>query len=166
MLTYYRRQGVNAMGEFGPSGGPGGSFSFDQVLLAMDPAVPGQLLDIHITKVDIWWGAEINSIKAYYIDSTGNTYTGTRYGTSGGSNMDTYVVPQNEFLTGIKGQSGHRVDAITFMTRNTNSMGYGSGGGGRDYLYTVEFGFEIVGFKVWSGDSIDAIGIYTRQHRI
>jgi len=140
LLTSVRAQAGSCQG---PWGGPGGvSFS--------DPAVAGaQIQSIYMT-----WGSYVESVQM-------NMATGA-LPVHGGSGPKTTSIgfSTGEYLTGITGQYGLYLDAVSFIT---NKKTYGPFGlpkaGLSSFSFNLAPGQTTIGFCGRAGKYIDALGI-------
>ncbi len=65
----------------------------------------------------------------------------------------------DEYIIGIAGRFGDRIDSIRFYTSKKNTPVYGGNGGTVDFGYTAPAGQKIVAFIGRAGDNLDAIGV-------
>lgn len=66
---------------------------------------------------------------------------------------------RDEYIIGIAGRYGGRIDSLRFYTSKKNSPVFGGGGGTVDFGYTAPSGQKIVAFFGRAGNNLDAIGV-------
>lgn len=137
---------MNAQYKFGPSGGnDGGDFS--------DAPPPGK----KIKKIDIWAGDFVDGIQITWSNESPSEKHG-----GGSGEPDTIRLAADEYLVGITGRYGRKLDSITFITSRGKEHPYGGEGGNVEYAYNATVPYlqdaHIVGFFGQSGSVINAIG--------
>lgn len=117
----------------------------------------------------------IGCIRVLYRDSSGKFVGQTE---SGGDcrlqDNDLKDVPswnrielaRDEFLIGIAGRYGTRIDSIRFFTNKRNIPSLGGSGGEVDFGYTATAGQMIVGFFGRASDNLDAIGVLYAPQKV
>ena len=70
-----------------------------------------------------------------------------------------FKLAPDEYIIGIAGRYGDRVDSLRFYTNKQNSPVYGGRGGTVDFGYTAPSGQKIAAFIGRAGDNLDAIGV-------
>ena len=135
----------------GPSGGIGGSDFAD---------TPSP--EVRITALTVWHGKWVDAIQVFWSDGTSSPKHG------GGSGDGTTIpLADGEYLVGIFGRYGEKVDSIGFVTNNRVCGPYGGSGGDVDYHYNdakhedvkpTSPSVTIVGFCGREEDYIYAIG--------
>ena len=130
----------------GPSGGIGGSDFAD---------TPSP--EVRITALTVWYGEWVDAIQVHWSDGTSSPKHG-----GGGGGGDTIPLAADEYLVGIFGKYGEKVDSIGFVTNNRVCGPYGGDGGNVEYHYNdakpLPPNVTIVGFCGRAGEYIDAIG--------
>lgn len=135
----------------GPSGGIGGS-DFEDI----PPA------NARIKSLTVWYREWVDAIQVFWSDGTSSQKHG------GGSGDGTTIpLADGEYLVGISGKYGAKVDSIRFVTNQGTHGPYGGDGGDVKYHYNdakhedvkpTSPSVTIVGFWGRAGDHIDAIG--------
>jgi hypothetical protein len=128
----------------GPSGGGGGS-PFN------DGAQAGR-----ITEVRVRCGDEVDSIQAVWDN---NPLEEHRHGGNGGNGPFALALAADEYITGISGKKGSRVDKMSIFTNKRQFGPCGGNGGDSDYTYSVPEGWRLVGFHGRSNVGLDSIGV-------
>lgn len=142
---------MTATKQLGPSGGGGGHpFSDD----ALPPSS-------RVVEVRIRHGKYIDAVQIIHETSVGAVHPMPMHGGDGGK-LDVFQLDADEYITGISGGYGKKVDSLRLHTNRQESILYG-GSGPNSYRYDVEASTEVVGFFGRCGDLIDAIGIIIRQ---
>jgi hypothetical protein len=120
-----------------------------------DREVPSgaRLAEIRISSGDM-----IDSIQAIYVLPDGRSMEGVRHG-GGGGRVNSLRLDSDEYVIGISGRYGDKVDSIRIHTNKRVSQNYGGGGGNRDFRIEVPARNQAVGFTGRSGDLLDAIGL-------
>lgn len=136
----------------GYSGGYGGREFSDDALPALSKVV----------QVKVRHGRSIDAIQIIHETSSGVRHPMSAHGGNGGREED-FLLDDDEFIIGITGRFGNRVDSIQFITNKQRSQMFGGNGGGASYLYEAPDGTEIAGFFGRSGNVIDAIGIILKR---
>ena len=143
----------------GPSGGRGGN-AFDHW-----KATGG---GTDISSVSVLQDKEIRCISVTYrtAPTSANAPLQVKNGfcEPGPGNLDFYGwkgigLDADEYIVGIAGRHGDRIDSLRFYTNKKNSPVYGGGGGTVDFGYTAPQGQMIVAFFGRAGASLDAIGV-------
>ncbi|MBM4459956.1 MAG: jacalin-like lectin domain protein [Chloroflexi bacterium] len=130
----------------GPSGGISGS-DFDDTLLAAGK---------RIVKVTIGHGTWVDAVQVSWSDGSSSL----KHSGDGGS-TDTISFAADEYLTGITGKYGAKVDSIRFITNKTTYGPDGGPGGDVEYHYNAGPAapeLRIAGFLGRCGRYVDAIG--------
>ena len=140
------------VGRCGPSGGSGGQEFIDD-------AIPQ---NSKVVEVIIHAGNQVDSVQIVHETNSGVRQPLPAHGGAGGS-RDSFILDADEFITGISGRFGSRVDSIQIHTNKQSSIRFGGSGGGADYQCQAPEGTEIVGFVGRSGSGIDAIGSVLRR---
>ncbi len=153
----------------GPSGGYGGK-PFDHWSESKGAT---DISGVHI----LVQNSVIRCIRVYYRDSSGNftvqTWSGgeCRFEDEGFHQIESWshiALDRDEYIIGIAGRYGARVDSIRFFTnrRNLPEDGgfYGDRGGTADYGYTAPSGQKIAAFIGRASDNLDAIGVLYVPH--
>ena len=78
-----------------------------------------------------------------------------------GGHMTTFVLADNEYLTGVSGKSSLYVNSITLHTNIRESKRFGGGTGEREFSINANANEQIVGLWCRSDTYIDAIGVIT-----
>ena len=130
----------------GPSGGVGG-YDFADTFLPTERK---------ITEIIVWYEDTVEAIQVGWSD-------GSNSGKHGRGTHNHTLIPltKNEYLVGISGRYGSRVDTITFITTDQTHGPYGGEGGEVEFSYNVDPIYpqaQLVGFLGRAGDIIDAIG--------
>jgi len=143
----------------GTSGGYGGKYfdHWNESNGATDIAAVSLLIDNSV----------IRCISISYRDASGNITVRTRSGYCNpppDSQLSFYgwqgfTLDRDEFLIGVAGRYGARIDSIRFYTNKRNSAVYGGNGGPAEFGYTVTSGQKIAAFIGRAGDNLDAIGV-------
>ncbi len=133
--------------------GGGGGTNF------VDPGIP---MGTRIAEVRLWTGDMIDSIQMVYLLSDGRILEGPRHGGSGG-NAYSFPLEENEYIVGISGRYGDRIDSIRIQTNRRTSQLFGGRGGNRDYRISVPGGCQAIGFAGRSGQYLDAVGLTYMQ---
>jgi Jacalin-like lectin domain len=138
--------------KLGLSGGSGGrEFS--------DDAIPS---DSKVIEVQVRAGRLIDAVQITHESAGGARHPFPRHG-GGGGELYVFTLDSNEYITGISGRYGSRVDSLRIHTNLQTSPLYGGTGGFAEYHYEVPPGTEIVGFYGRSGAVMDAIGVLYRS---
>lgn len=140
------------IGRFGPSGGGGGR-EF------VDDAIPQ---NSKVVEVQVHAGSRVDGVQIIHETREGVRQPLPQHGGNGGS-LNVFTLDADEFITGISGRFGSRVDSLQIQTNKQSSIQFGGGGGSIDYHYEAPEGTEIVGFSGRSGSEIDAIGVTLRR---
>ena len=131
----------------GPSGGIGAR-DFDDTLLAAGK---------RITKLTVWHGKWVDAIQVFWSDGSSSDKHG-----GGGGSGDTIHLAEDEYLVGIFGKYGEKVDSIHFVTNKDTYGRYGGLGGDVEYHYNDAKlplpNITIVGFFGREENYIYAIG--------
>jgi len=130
------------------AGGNGGSAFADQ-------DVPS---GARLSEIRIWSGDGIDALQAVYQLADGSQQQGARRGGSGG-NAFVLRLDADEYLIGISGRAGQRVDSLRFVTNKRTSLTFGGRGGDNDFRIDLPRGSRAVGFAGRAGNMIDAIGL-------
>ncbi len=120
-----------------------------------DPDLPagGRLAEIRVQS-----GDRIDAIQAIYIMPNGRFREGAYHGGSGG-HVSVFRLDPDEYVTGISGRYGDRIDSLRIHTNKRTSQLFGGRGGSRNYRIQVPRGSMASGFAGRAGDSLDAIGL-------
>ena len=140
----------------GPSGGYGGT-PFDQWKEG----------STNISSLTLWVdNSVIRCILVHYRDSvTGRNNRQVISGPSCERNPGSipfnagFELDRDEYIIGIAGRYGARIDSIRFYTSKKNSAVFGGGGGAVEFGYTAPAGQKIVAFFGRASDNLDAIGV-------
>jgi hypothetical protein len=111
-----------------------------------------------IAEVRIWSGDGIDSLQVVYMLPNGRLQQGVRHGGSGG-NAFVLRLDADEYITGLSGRAGERLDSVRFVTNKRTSLTFGGRGGSSDFRIDLPRGGQAVGFAGRSGNLIDAIGL-------
>jgi hypothetical protein len=111
-----------------------------------------------IAEVRIWSGDGIDSLQLVYLLSDGRLQQGVRHGGSSG-NAFVIRLDSDEYITGISGRAGVRVDSMRIVTNKRTSLTFGGRGGDGDFRIDLPRGGQAVGFAGRAGSMIDAIGL-------
>lgn len=130
------------------AGGGGGSVFADRDIPA----------GARITEVRVRAGDWIDSVQAVYTLSDGRTVEGTRHGGTGGK-VNSFRLDRDEYITGISGRGGERIDSLCIQTNKRTSQVFGGRGGSQEYRIDVPAGNQAVGFTGRSGKYLEAIGL-------
>jgi len=151
-LVYTTVRGVGpAQGTM--AGGGGGSPFTDA-----EPQAGARISEIRVRAGDM-----IDSVQIVYALPDGRTYEGPVRGGRGGR-LSVFILDPDEYVTGISGRSGDRVDSLRIHTNKRTSPLYGGGRGNREYRFDAPPGSQVVGFTGRSARMIDAIGlVYSQQ---
>ena len=134
------------------SGGGGGS-------VFADPGIPA---GARIAEVRVWTGDLVDSIQMIYMLPDGRIVEGQRHGGSGG-NAYSFPLETNEYIIGISGRYGDRIDSVRIQTNRRTSQLFGGRGGNRDFRVNVPGGCQAIGFAGRAGQYLDAIGLTYMQ---
>jgi hypothetical protein len=115
-----------------------------------------------ILEIRVFAGQWIDGIQIVYELADGQIVTGSRHGGSGGR-QNSFRLDPDEYITGISGRYGERVDSFQIRTNRRTSPMFGGSGGNRDYLIEVPYGEQGVGFTGRSGIYLDAIGLLSMR---
>ena len=111
-----------------------------------------------IRRIVIRSGKHVDAIQITYRLSSGQDYTGNRYGGTGGSpNTINIDIDAEETVTGVFGRSGREVDQLGFVTNKGRIFGPYGGSGGRPFTVNRCLVRGIFGR---SGSRIDSIGFF------
>jgi hypothetical protein len=111
-----------------------------------------------IAEVRVRAGEWLDSIQVVYALADGRTVEGSRHGGTGG-NVSVFRLDRDEYVIGLSGRSGERVDSLRIQTNRRTSQVFGGRGGSQDYRLDVPAGSEAIGFTGRSGEYLDAIGL-------
>ena len=136
----------------GPSGNGGGTPFSD------DAMVPGE----RVAEVRVWHGALVDAIQVIHHNAAGAAHEFEKHG-GGGGKLSVFTLDDDEYITGISGGSGNRVDSVQLQTNKQSSPQYGGGGGLVKYIYEIPEAYEIVGFHGRAGAVLDALGVIYRK---
>lgn len=70
-----------------------------------------------------------------------------------------FSLDADEYIIGISGRYGDRIESLRFYTSKKNSPVYGGSGGTVEFGYTAPSGQKIAAFIGRAGDNLDAIGV-------
>jgi hypothetical protein len=129
-------------------GGRGGSVFSDS-----EPQTGARVLEVRIRS-----GDRLDSVQMVLELRDGSSAANPRRGGSGGNSV-TFRLESDEYIVGLSGRYGDRVDSIRIHTNKRTSALYGGRGGDRDYRVDVPSGNQAVGFTGRAGDNVDAIGL-------
>jgi hypothetical protein len=136
----------------GPSGGTGGD-DFT------DPPIPA---GARIVKVRVRHGTRIDAVGLSY-ELNGTVVDMPMHG-GGGGTLSEFAIASDDYIVGISGTYGAKIDSLIIQTRNRQySVRFGGSGGSAGYSYILSPDIEIVGFLGRSGAEVDAIGAVFRQ---
>jgi hypothetical protein len=145
----------NAQTYQGPSGGYGGK-SFDHWNES------GQLTDIEsvsllidnsvIRCISVRYRASLKITKSGYCNPPSDSHL-TIDGWQG------ITLDPDEYIIGIAGRYGARIDSIRFYTNKRSPPSFGSSGGAVEFGYSAPSGQKIVAFFGRASDNLDAIGV-------
>lgn len=139
----------------GPSGGHGGKPFID------DNIPQGSRL----AEIRIRAGSRLDAIQIVLEASAGDRFAMPAHGGNGGT-LEIFTLDSDEFITGISGRYGSKVDCIRIQTNKQSSPTWGGAGGDADFTYLAPSGSAIGGFVGRAGDEIDAIGVlFYRQDK-
>ncbi len=130
------------------AGGRGGERS-------SDPEPPA---GARVIEVRIWAGNTIEAVQMVYVLRDGRTVEGPQHGGTGGR-PTSFTLDPDEFIIGVSGRYGDRIDSLQFITNKRMSEMFGGSGGTWDYRLDVPSGSQAVGFVGRSGALVDAIGL-------
>jgi hypothetical protein len=146
----------------GPSGGYGGT-PFDNWTAskeATDIASVSLLMDNSVIRCILVW---------YRDPSTGRNTTLVKSGSAcrlaeepGPLSFNCcpgITLARDEYIIGIAGRYGGRIDSIRFYTNKRSPAGFGGSGGSVQFGYTAPPGQKIVAFFGRAGDNLDAVGV-------
>jgi hypothetical protein len=134
--------------ETGIAGGTGGTPFGDRDIPA----------GARIVEVRVQAGEWVDAVQAVFMLSDGRTVQGTRHGGSGG-NVGVFRLDRDEYVIGLSGRCGERIDSLRIQTNKRTSQVFGGRGGSQDYRIDVPAGNQAVGFTGRSGQYLDAIGL-------
>ena len=138
------------------AGGGGGTPYTDQ------DVAPGA----RIAEVIVHAGDTIDSVQALYVLPDGSYVEGARHGGPGGRPYR-FRLDSDEFITGLSGRCGARIDSLQIVTNKRTSEAFGGRGGDQDFRLDVPPGSQALGFVGQAGDLVDAIGlVYAPQPRL
>jgi predicted flap endonuclease-1-like 5' DNA nuclease len=140
----------NAM--IGSTGGKGGHEFSDYLV---PPSA--RIKEVHISA-----GVFVDSLQVNYAQA-GALQSMPRIGGSGGRHH-TFVLDDDEYITGISGRSGNYVDSLRIHTNKRTSDAFGGHGGEHEFQFVAPAGSEVAGFFGRADWYVDALGIYTREH--
>jgi hypothetical protein len=129
-------------------GGGGGTFFSDLDIPA----------GARVTEVRIRSGDFIDSIQLVYTLENGSLFEGPIHGGRGGR-ASVFRLNRDEYITGLSGRYGSRVDSLAIITNKRTSPIYGGRGGSSNYRITVPAGNQVIGLSGRAGEFLDAIGI-------
>lgn len=86
------------------------------------------------------------------------TYLSPQFGGQGGSDRDSWAVPNGEHITQVEFRSGDRIDSLTFVTNKGNRSPRYGGNGGSYHLLTFGEDYRIVGLFGRDGSRLDQLG--------
>lgn len=139
--------------KLGPAGrGGGGQFA--------DKELPK---DARVIGVKVRHGLLVDGIELLY-KSSDNTNGSLGWHGGFGGDADTFLLDEDEYLTGIAGRTGDNVDSISFITNKRRSRIFGRNGGDSAYEFKW-LGEEIVGFHGRSAEYLGQIGVFLRKAR-
>jgi hypothetical protein len=109
----------------------------------------------------------LDAVQIIYESPDGARHPLPQHGGQGGDLYPPFTLDNDEYITGISGRFGARVDSLRIHTNRQTSILYGGGEGGRggrdDYHIEVPAGHEFVGFYGRSGSEVDRIGVLYRS---
>ena len=114
----------------GPSGGYGGSEFADDFIPEGSKVV----------EVQIRSGSRIDAVQIIHVTSEGIRHPFPKHGGGGGSNQTAFLLDADEYITGISGRYGTKVDSIRIHTNKQTSLLYGGSGGSSEYHYETPEG--------------------------
>ena len=138
----------SAADETAIAGGKGGSAFADRDIPA----------GARITQVRVRAGERVDAVQAVYLLSDGRTVEGTLHGGTGG-NVSSFQLDRDEYIIGLSGRCGDRIDSVRIQTNKRSSQDFGGRGGSQEYRIDVPAGNEAIGFTGRSGKYLDAIGL-------
>ena len=120
-----------------------------------------------VVEVQVRAKRRLDAVQITYESPDGARHPLPQHGGNGGESH-TYTLDRDEYITGISGRFGARVDSLRIHTsRGQTSPLFGGGDDGRggrdDYSIEVPPGHEIVGFYGRSGSEVDRIGVLYRS---
>jgi hypothetical protein len=120
-----------------------------------DPDFPagGRLAEIRVLS-----GERIDAIQAVYRMPDGRFREGAYHGGTGGR-VTIFRLDPDEYVTGISGRCGDRIDSLRIHTNKRTSPLFGGRGGNRSFRIQVPRGSMASGFAGRAGDSLDALGL-------
>jgi Jacalin-like lectin domain len=145
-MTMPEAQRSNAVG-----GGGGEEF-------ADDALPPGS----KVVEVRVRGKQRIDAVQIVYETPDGARHSFPPHGGQGGDLYPPFTLDRDEYITGISGKAGARVDSLRIHTNRQISTLFG-GGGGRDYNIEVPPGHEFVGFHGRAKAEVDRIGVLYRS---
>jgi hypothetical protein len=133
--------------EEGPVGGGGGRPFCDAIVF---PSQASLIIVRHADEIDaLQMVLQTHDGLLHYLGSDGGP----------GGAEDVFTLDAGEYLIGISGKYGDRIDTIRFITNMKTSQDFGGSGGHTDFAFTATQGYQIVGFFGRSGDRVDAVGV-------
>ncbi len=131
------------------AGGKGGANFSDA-----EPQSGSQIIEVRIRS-----GETVDSVQVVFLLPDGRTIIGTRHGGSGGK-LTNFRLDTGEYIIGISGRCGDRIDSLRIHTNKRTSSLFGGKGGDQEYRIDVPMGNQVTGLAGRAGNYIDAIGLF------
>jgi len=138
--------------------GGGGSFSDDNIDIVRNA------ISLSIHQIEIRSAGLIDSIQIIY-NVNGTIKKGEKHGGNGGS-LHRFELIEGEYIVGISGRYGGKIDSLIIHTNKRSSPRYGGKSGYSEYAYFAPPCAEIIGFVGRSGWYLDAIGVIMKNKDI
>lgn len=135
----------------GPAGGLGGN-------VFIDSPIPS---DAIIRSIQIYSDSEVRGIGMTY-QCNESVQAMPVHGSTDTPRTD-FVLREKEYVKGISGKYGDRIDSLQIHTNLRTSALFGSSGGTVPYNFDVPAGVNVIGFVGRAGSSLDAIGCVGRE---
>ncbi|KVG23013.1 hypothetical protein WK92_06040 [Burkholderia ubonensis] len=110
----------------------------------------------YVSDVTLRTGSEVDALIVTYVATAKATSTKTYHGGGGGKATQTLQIRQGQFIKGLSGRSGSRVDQLRITLDDGRSVG-GGGGGGSPFEWQVPPGSVVLGFAGRSGSRLDQV---------
>lgn len=111
-----------------------------------------------ISEIRFRAGSLVDGIQAVYTLSDGRVVEGPWHGGKGGKTK-TFRLNSDEYVIGLSGRAGDRIDSVRIITNKRTSAVFGGKGGNREYRIDVPSGSRAIGFTGRAGSYLDAIGL-------